>query len=151
MHCPYCNHTGSEVVETRVGEEGSNIRRRRLCGDCNKRFTTYERIEAVTLIVRKRNGKREQFSREKLKIGLIKSCEKTTVSLQEIEAIVAKIERELRCGESLEVESEHIGKIIADELKQKDKLAYIRFASVFKQFVDIDDFAQELKVLNKSN
>jgi transcriptional repressor NrdR len=151
MHCPYCNHTGSEVVETRVGEEGSNIRRRRLCSKCNKRFTTYERIEAVTLIVRKRDGKREQFSREKLKIGLIKSCEKTTVSLQEIETIVSKIERELRCGDSLEVESEHIGKIIADELKQKDKLAYIRFASVFKHFVDLDDFAQELKVLNKTN
>lgn len=150
MHCPYCNHTGSEVVETRVGEEGSNIRRRRLCSDCNKRFTTYERIEAVTLIVRKRDGKREQFSREKLKIGLIKSCEKTTVSLQEIESIVSSIERELRCGESLEIESERIGKMVADQLKKKDKLAYIRFASVFKHFVDLDDFAQELKVLNNN-
>lgn len=151
MRCPYCNHTGSEVVETRVGEEGSNVRRRRLCSDCNKRFTTYERIEGVTLIVRKRDGKREQFSREKLKIGLIKSCEKTTVSLQEIEEVVSSIERELRCGDSLEIESEKIGAMVADQLKQKDKLAYIRFASVFKHFVDIDDFAKELKVLDKSN
>ncbi len=151
MHCPYCNHTGSEVVETRVGEEGSNIRRRRLCSECNKRFTTYERIEGVTLIVRKRDGKREQFSREKLKIGLIKSCEKTTVSLQEIEEVVASIERELRCGDSLEVESQQIGRMVADQLKKKNKLAYIRFASVFKNFVDIDDFAQELKILDKSN
>ncbi len=151
MRCPYCNHTGSEVVETRVGEEGSNIRRRRLCSDCNKRFTTYERIEGVTLIVRKRDGKREQFSRDKLKIGLIKSCEKTTVSLQEIEEVVASIERELRCGDSLEVESERIGKMVADQLKEKNKLAYIRFASVFKHFVDIEDVAQELKVLNKKN
>lgn len=150
MRCPYCNHTSSEVVETRVGEEGSNIRRRRLCSDCNKRFTTYERIEAVTLIVKKRDGKREQFSREKLKIGLIKSCEKTTVSLQEIETIVSTIERELRCGDSLEIESERIGKMVADQLKLKDKLAYIRFASVFKHFVDLDDFAQELKVLNNN-
>ncbi|HRN96033.1 MAG TPA: transcriptional regulator NrdR, partial [Candidatus Levybacteria bacterium] len=151
MRCPYCNHTSSEVVETRIGEEGSNIRRRRLCSDCNKRFTTYERIEAVTLIVRKRDGKREQFSREKLKIGLLKSCEKTTVSLQEIENIVAGIERELRCGDSLEIESEQVGKMVADQLKKKDKLAYIRFASVFKHFVDLDDFAQELKILNKTN
>lgn len=151
MRCPYCNHTGSEVVETRVGEEGSNIRRRRLCSDCNKRFTTYERIEGVTLIVRKRDGKREQFSRDKLKVGIIKSCEKTTVSLQEIEDVVASIERELRCGDSLEVESQQIGKMVADQLKKKNKLAYIRFASVFKHFVDIDDVEQELKTLNKSN
>src|SRR5690606_20364154 len=107
-------------------------------------------IEGVTLIVRKRDGKREQFSRDKLKIGLIKSCEKTTVSLQEIEEVVASIERELRCGDSLEIDSEKIGKMVAEQLKEKDKLAYIRFASVFKHFVDIDDFAQELKVLNKN-
>ena len=151
MRCPYCNFTSSEVVETRVGEEGVNIRRRRLCANCSKRFTTYERIEGVTLIVRKRDGKREQFSREKLKIGLIKSCEKTTVSLQEIEDVVANIERELRSGDTLEVDSELIGKMVADRLKEKDKLAYIRFASVFKHFVDIDDFAQELQILNKNN
>lgn len=151
MRCPYCNYTGSEVVETRVGDEGSNIRRRRLCSDCNKRFTTYERIEGVTLIVRKRDGKREQFSRDKLKVGIIKSCEKTTVSLQEIEDVVASIERELRCGDSLEVESQQIGKMVADQLKKKNKLAYIRFASVFKHFVDIDDVEQELKNLNKNN
>lgn len=147
MRCPYCNQTGSEVVETRVGEEENNIRRRRLCAGCSKRFTTYERIEGVTLIVRKRDGRREQFSRDKLKIGLIKSCEKTKVSLAEIEDIVSSIERELRCGDSLEVESQMIGKLIADRLKQLDKLAYIRFASVFKHFVDLDDFEQELKRL----
>lgn len=151
MRCPYCNNTSSEVVETRVGEEGVHIRRRRVCNECSKRFTTYERIEAVTLIVRKRDGKREQFSRDKLKIGLVKACEKTKISLQEIEEIVASIEKQLRCGDSLEVESTHIGMLIADELKKKDKLAYIRFASVFKHFVDLDDFAQELKVLNKTN
>lgn len=151
MHCPYCNNTNSEVVETRIGEEGSHIRRRRLCNECNKRFTTYERIESISLIVKKRGGTREQFSREKLKIGLIKSCEKTAISLQEIEEIVADIERELRCGESLEIESQRIGKMVAGKLKKKDKLAYIRFASVFKHFVDLDDFVQELKVLNKSN
>jgi transcriptional repressor NrdR len=150
MRCPYCTNTSSEVVETRVGEEGSHVRRRRVCNECSKRFTTYERIEAVTLIVKKRDGKREQFSRDKLKIGLVKACEKTTISLQEIEEIVTSIEKQLRCGDSLEVDSTYIGMLIADQLKKKDKLAYIRFASVFKHFVDLDDMAEELKVLNKT-
>ncbi len=150
MHCPYCNHTNSEVVETRIGEEGSSIRRRRFCVGCNKRFTTYERIEGITLIVRKRDGRREQFSRDKLKIGLVKSCEKTAVSLNEIENIVCAIERELRSGDSLEIESEKIGMMVAERLKEIDKLAYIRFASVFKQFVDLEDFVQEISILSKN-
>ncbi len=151
MHCPYCTHSDSEVVETRVGDDGAAIRRRRICSECAKRFTTYERIESVTLIVRKKDGTREQFSRDKLKIGLVKSCEKTKVSLAEIEQIVAAIERDLRCRDTLEIESEEVGKRVAEKLKQIDKLAYIRFASVFKQFVDLEDFTEELKVLNKSN
>jgi transcriptional repressor NrdR len=134
-----------------VGDDGAAIRRRRICSECAKRFTTYERIESVTLIVRKKDGTREQFSRDKLKIGLVKSCEKTKVSLAEIEQIVAAIERDLRCRDTLEIESEEVGKRVAEKLKQIDKLAYIRFASVFKQFVDLEDFTEELKVLNKSN
>jgi transcriptional repressor NrdR len=149
MHCPYCNDRDSEVVETRTGDDGNTIRRRRVCTSCAKRFTTYERVEAVTLIVRKKDGRREQFSREKLKMGLIKSCEKTKISLSEIEEMVNSIERELRCGDSLEIESEAVGKMVADNLKKIDKLAYIRFASVFKHFVDLEDFAEELHVLTK--
>lgn len=150
MRCPYCNHIDSEVVETRAGDEGVTIRRRRICTACNKRFTTYERIESVTLIVRKRDGTREQFSREKLKIGIVKSCEKTSVSLSEIDRIVSEIERELRGNDSLEVDSLTVGRMVAEKLKIVDKLAYIRFASVFKHFVDLEDFTKELHLLTKT-
>lgn len=149
MHCPYCSSTDTEVVETRVGEDGDNIRRRRTCDGCKKRFTTYERIENVSLIVKKKDGKREQFSQEKLRIGMIKSCEKTNVSLDDINEIVGDIERTLRCGESIEVESIYVGQLVAERLKKIDKLAYIRFASVFKRFVDLEDFEKEIQRLVK--
>lgn len=147
MQCPYCSSTETEVVETRVGEDGDNIRRRRVCESCRKRFTTYERIENVALIVKKKDGKREQFSRDKLKIGVIKSCEKTSVSLDSINCIIDEIERELRCGESIEIDSSMVGQLVAERLKKIDKLAYIRFASVFKRFVDLEDVEKEIKKL----
>jgi len=149
MHCPYCSGKDSEVVETRVGEDGDNIRRRRTCIACKKRFTTYERVENVSLIVKKKDGRREQFSRDKLRIGIIRACEKTSVSLLAINEIVGDIERELRGGDTIEVDSSVIGKTVADRLKKLDKLAYIRFASVFKRFVDLEDFEKEIKKLIK--
>lgn len=149
MHCPYCTHTDTEVAETRVGEDGSNIRRRRICNACSKRFTTYERIENVMLIVQKKDGKREQFSREKLKTGLVRACEKTRVGIDHIHTIVDEIERELRSGDSVEIESKKIGQMVATRLKTLDKVAYIRFSSVFKRFVDLEDFERELKRLIK--
>lgn len=148
MHCPYCSDCHTEVVETRVGEDGDNIRRRRECSTCHKRFTTYERVETVSLIVKKKDGRREQFSRDKLRMGMIKSCEKTSVSLQDINDIVSTIEKELRAGDSIEIESISIGQLVADRLKRLDKLAYIRFASVFKRFVDIDDFEKEIQEIS---
>lgn len=148
MHCPYCSGCHTEVVETRVGEDGDNIRRRRVCSECHKRFTTYERVETISLIVKKKDGRREQFSREKLRMGLIKSCEKTSVSLQFINDIVNDIERELRSGDSIEIDSSVIGQRVADKLKKVDKLAYIRFASVFKQFVDLDDYEKEIQKIS---
>ncbi len=149
MKCPYCGNKDSEVVETRDSEDLETIRRRRECLKCNKRFTTYERIENVNLIVIKKDGKREQFDRDKLKAGIIRSCEKTTVSLEDIEKIVTEIERELRGADSVEVESKKIGQLVSARLKTKDKVAYIRFSSVFKRFVDIEDFEKEVKRLIK--
>ena len=149
MQCPYCKSQDTEVVETRVSEDGTNIRRRRTCTSCGKRFTTYERIENITLIVKKKNGRREQFDREKLKTGLVRACEKTTVSLDAINNIVDETERELIGGESVEVEAKKIGQMVAAKLKKLDKIAYIRFSSVFKRFVDLEDFEKELKKLIK--
>ena len=117
MKCPYCGSKDTEVVETRDSEDLETIRRRRECLGCNKRFTTYERIENVTLIVIKKDGKREQFDRDKLKAGIIRSCEKTKVSLEDIEKIVTEIERELRGEAGVEVESKKIGQMVATRLK----------------------------------
>jgi transcriptional repressor NrdR len=149
MKCPYCGSKDTEVVETRDSEDLETIRRRRECLKCKKRFTTYERIENVNLIVIKKDGKREQFDRDKLKAGIIRSCEKTTVSLEVIEKIVTEIERELRNADSVEVESKKIGQLVSIRLKTLDKVAYIRFSSVFKRFVDVEDFEKEVKRLIK--
>lgn len=149
MKCPYCGSKETEVVETRDSEDLETIRRRRECLNCKKRFTTYERIENVNLIVIKKDGKREQFNRDKLKAGIIRSCEKTKVSLEDIEKIVTEIERELRSADSVEVESKKIGQMVASRLKSLDKVAYIRFSSVFKRFVDVEDFEKEVKRLIK--
>lgn len=149
MHCPYCNSDQTEVVETRVSDEGNNIRRRRLCSTCRKRFTTYERIENITLLVKKRDNRTEQFNREKLKGGILKSSEKTSVTPKDVEEIVDDVERELLGGETVEIDSTKIGTIVAARLKKIDKVAYIRFASVFKHFVDVEDFEKEVKKLIK--
>lgn len=147
MKCPYCGSVETEVVETRDSEDLETIRRRRSCLKCEKRFTTYERVENVHLIVIKKDGKREQFNREKLKVGILRACEKTAVGVIEIEEIVRGVERELRSGDSVEIESKKIGQMVANKLKKIDKIAYIRFASVFRRFVDVEDFEKELKKL----
>lgn len=149
MKCPYCGSNDTEVVETRDSEDLETIRRRRECIKCNKRFTTYERIENINLVVIKKDGKREQFDRDKLKRGIIRSCEKTKVSLEDIEKIVTEIERELRGETGVEVESKKIGQMVAQRLKALDKVAYIRFSSVFRRFVDVEDFEKEVKKLIK--
>ena len=149
MKCPYCGSRDTEVVETRDSEDLETIRRRRECVTCGKRFTTYERIENINLIVIKKDGKREQFDRDKLKRGIIRSCEKTKVSVDDIEKIVTETERELRGADSVEVESKKIGQMIATKLKTMDKVAYIRFSSVFRRFVDVEDFEKEVKRLIK--
>jgi len=149
MKCPYCGLPETEVVETRDSEDLGTIRRRRECLKCEKRFTTYERVENINLVVIKKDARREQFDRDKLKRGIIRSCEKTKVSMEDIERIVTEVERELRGADSVEVDSKKIGQMVATRLKKIDKVAYIRFSSVFRRFVDVEDFEKEVKRLIK--
>ena len=147
MFCLFCKNADTDVIETRVSEEGTTVRRRRDCAKCRKRFTTYERIEELPILVIKRDGRRERFNRGKLRTGVLKSCEKTTVSAEQVETIVSHIESDLKQRDGTEVDSDHIGKLVAKHLKRTDKIAYIRFASVFRRFVDVEDFEKELKKL----
>src|ERR1035437_4291797 len=149
MKCPYCGSNETEVVETRDSEDLETIRRRRSCLKCDKRFTTYERIENVHLVVIKKDGRREQFSRDKLKAGLMTAVQKTKVSIEKIDKLVTEVERELLGGETVEIESKKIGQLVANKLKKIDKVAYIRFSSVFRRFVDVEDFEKEVKKLIK--
>jgi len=147
MFCIFCKGTDSEVIETRLSDDGSIVRRRRRCPRCDKRFTTYERVEELPVLVIKRDGRRERFDRTKLRGGLLKSCEKTSVTAEQVEHILTEVEREVKQMDSTEVESLMLGKWVAKRLKTLDKVAYIRFASVFRRFVEIDDFEKELKKL----
>jgi transcriptional repressor NrdR len=149
MKCPYCSKIDSEVIETRDSEDLLATRRRRECVSCNKRFTTYERVENILLYVLKKDERREPFSRDKLRNGILRACEKTTVSLEQIEKIVDEVEMDLRSQDSIEIESKKIGQIVATKLKKTDKVAYIRFASVFRHFVDVEDFQSEVEKLIK--
>lgn len=147
MKCPYCENIDTEVIETRDSEDLGTTRRRRECSKCTKRFTTYERIESVPIIVIKKDGRKEQFEREKLQMGILKACEKTMVGIEDIEKVVDEVERELRSLDGVEVESKKLGQMVATRLKKLDKIAYIRFASVFRRFVDVEDFEKELQKL----
>ncbi len=147
MKCIFCSDSNTDVVETRVSDDGSTIRRRRECGKCQKRFTTYERVEQLPIIVIKNDGRRERFDRDKLKKGIFISTGKTSITLDQVEKIVSEVETELKQEDKMEIESKMIGNLVAKKLKKIDKIAYIRFASVFKKFVDLEDFEQELKKL----
>lgn len=147
MKCPYCNNNQSEVVETRDSEDLATIRRRRECLKCKKRFTTYERVENAPLVVIKKDGRREHFDRDKLKIGIMKAAEKTTMSMEEISKIVDEVERELRTMKGIEIPSKTIGQTVMRRLKGINKVAYIRFSSVYRKFADLEDFEKELKKL----
>jgi len=135
------------VIETRVSDDGATVRRRRECSKCKKRFTTYERVEELPILVIKRDGRRERFDREKLRRGLLIPCEKTEVTADQIEKLINEVESDLKQKDATEIESKEIGNLVAKKLKKLDKIAYIRFASVFKRFVDLDDFETELKKL----
>lgn len=147
MFCLFCQNKDTEVIETRIADDGKSVRRRRQCLKCGKRFTTYERAEEFPILVIKRDGKRERFNREKLREGIVKACEKTDISLEKIEKIIDDIENEIREKENTEIESKQIGNMVAKRLKKLNKVAYIRFSSVFRRFLDVDDFEAELKKL----
>ena len=147
MKCPYCTNADTEVIETRDSEDLTVTRRRRTCAKCEKRFTTYERVEHVPLTVIKKDERRESFDREKLKRGIWRASGKTTIKVDDVDRIVDEVERELITGETTEVVSKRIGELVAKRLKKLDKIAFIRFASVFRQFVDIEDFEKEVKKL----
>lgn len=147
MKCPYCSHEETDVIETRDSNNLSVTRRRRNCVKCSKRFTTYERIEQVPLTVIKKDERREAFDREKLKRGILRASGKTTLTVQQIDQIIDEVEKELIGGESTEIKSHLIGELVAKRLKKLDKIAYIRFASVFRRFVDVEDFEREVKKL----
>ncbi len=149
MKCPSCKYIGTRVIDSRPVEEASSIRRRRECESCGYRFTTFERIEEYPLMVIKKEGTREEFSRDKILRGIIKACEKRPVSMEQLENITMEIERELRNLGLSEVKSETIGEMVMDKLKEIDEVAYVRFASVYRQFKDINVFLEELKEILK--
>lgn len=145
MKCPYCGHIDSKVIESRCTDDGSKVRRRRGCEHCLRRFTTYEVVEHVPTIIIKRNGSREKFDRKKVFDGLLKACEKRSISLDEIENMADSIESEVENMIEKEVASSVIGELSMNALKARDEVAYIRFASVYRQFKDIQAFMDELK------
>ena len=149
MKCPYCNYEETQVIDTRETENLETTRRRRECLKCNKRFTTYERVEEAEIIVVKKDGKRERFERQKLTNGILKACEKRNIPLDKIEKLVDDVESDLRKRDSVEVESKVIGEIAMKKLKTLDKVAYVRFASVYREFEDLDRFEEELEKLQK--
>ena len=147
MKCPFCGYAESKVIDSRPTDEGERIRRRRECAQCTKRFTTYEIIENVPIIVVKKDKSRETFDRDKLFRGILRSCEKRPVSIDTIDALVDSIEASLQNSLDREVTSVHIGEMVMDKLKAVDEVAYVRFASVYRQFKDINTFMDELAKL----
>ncbi|WP_059103833.1 transcriptional regulator NrdR [Shouchella shacheensis] len=147
MRCPTCQHNGTRVLDSRPSDEGRSIRRRRECEKCNERFTTFEIVEEAPLVVVKKDGMREEFSREKLLRGLVRACEKRPVPLETLENLVAYVERALRSEGKNEVRSHDVGELVMERLAKVDDVAYVRFASVYRQFKDINVFIKELTEL----
>ncbi len=151
MRCPYCSYSESKVIDSRPAEEGTTIRRRRECLSCGKRFTTYEIMERLPLLVIKRDGSRQSFDRVKVINGMVKACEKRPVPVDQIERVADEIEQELQSSLEREVSSAQIGEMIMDRLRDMDQVAYVRFASVYRQFKDINTFLDELNKLLKES
>lgn len=149
MICPFCGFEKTSVVDKREGTGGKTTRRRRNCLKCGRRFTTFERVETLDLLVIKKDGKREIFDRSKLRSGVIKSCEKRPVSAEDIEKLIDEVEGELRKDGKDEILSKRVGELVIRKLKKLDEIAYIRFASVYRQFADLSDFEKELARLSK--
>ncbi len=151
LKCPVCGYTESKVIDSRPSEEGSSIRRRRECLSCQNRFTTYEKIETLPLLVVKKDKTRELFDKNKLLSGIIKACHKRPVTMEQMEEIASDIEAELQNSLSREISSQSIGVLVMDKLKNLDPVAYVRFASVYREFKDLDTFMRELEELRGQN
>ena len=149
MQCPTCKNNGSKVIDSRPSDDGKSIRRRRECEQCGTRFTTFERTEQSAILVVKKNGNREEFSREKLLRGIRRACEKRPIPAEVQESVVSQVERQIRDDGKSEVDSTEIGKYVLDQLAHIDDVAYIRFASVYREFKDIGVFMEEMKAFEE--
>lgn len=145
MKCPFCNQDNTRVVDSRPADDNSSIRRRRLCDECGKRFTTYEKVETIPLIVIKKDQTREQYDRAKIEAGVLRACYKRPIPVDRINAMIDAVETELFNREDKEIESNVIGEIVMDKLKELEAVAYVRFASVYREFKDVNTFMDELK------
>lgn len=150
MKCPYCGHADTKVIDSRPADDGGTIRRRRCCDECGKRFTTYEKVETIPLIIIKKDNNREQYDRSKIEGGVLRACYKRPVSAQAIKEAVERIETAIFEREEKEISSREIGEIVMDQLKELDEVAYVRFASVYREFKDVNTFMNEIKrILDK--
>ena len=147
MVCPFCGEKELKVIDSRASDDTKSIRRRRECEKCGQRFTTYERIEEVPIVVVKKNGLREEFDRSKILNGIVKACWKRPISLSDIEGCVSEIENEIYSQGNMEISSLQIGEVVMKKLREMDQIAYVRFASVYKQFKDIDSFIEAIRAL----
>ena len=145
MKCPYCGYSDTRVIDSRPADENNSIRRRRSCDECGKRFTTYEKVETIPLIVIKKDNNREQYDRSKIEAGVLRACYKRPVSAEEIEKVIDQIELQIFNREEKEIPSSQIGEIVMDKLRELDPVAYVRFASVYREFKDVNTFMDELK------
>lgn len=145
MKCPYCSSDTTRVIDSRPVDENTSIRRRRLCDECGKRFTTYEKVETIPLIVIKKDNNREQYDRSKIEAGILRACHKRPISVEQIGKLVDAVETEVFNREEKEVKSAQIGEIVMDKLKDIEAVAYVRFASVYREFKDVNTFMNELK------
>jgi transcriptional repressor NrdR len=145
MKCPFCNHENTRVIDSRPADENNSIRRRRVCDECSKRFTTYEKIETIPLIVIKKDDNRETYDRSKIEAGILRACHKRPVSADSINELVDTVETEIFNREEKEIESRDIGEMVMNKLKDLDAVAYVRFASVYREFKDVNTFMDELK------
>lgn len=150
MKCPFCNSEDTRVIDSRPADDNSSIRRRRLCDECGKRFTTYEKVETIPLIVIKKDNSREQYDRSKIEAGVLRACHKRPVSINDINAMIDDVETEIFSKEEKEIPSTEIGELVMDKLKDLEEVAYVRFASVYREFKDVNTFMNELKkILDK--
>ena len=152
MKCPFCSHENTRVIDSRPAEDNNSIRRRRVCDECGKRFTTYEKIETIPLIIIKKDNNREAYDRSKIEAGVLRACHERPVSAQQITTLVDEVENEIFNREEREIPSGTIGELVMNKLKDLDAVAYVRFASVYREFKDVNTFMDELKsVLNDKN